>query len=48
MIGLKDIGSCFEGVIPAMMATCSLEGEPNITEISQVHLVDEKHVALSH
>jgi hypothetical protein len=48
MIALKDIGGCFEGVIPAMMATCSLEGEPNITEISQVHLVDEKHVALSH
>jgi predicted pyridoxine 5'-phosphate oxidase superfamily flavin-nucleotide-binding protein len=39
---------CFEGVIPAMMTTCSLEGEPNITEISQVHLVDDTHVALSH
>ena len=48
MIALRDIASCFEGVIPAMMATCSLEGEPNVTEISQVHLVDETHVALSH
>ena len=48
MIPLRDIATCFEGVIPAMMATCSLEGEPNVTEISQVHLVDEKHVALSH
>ncbi len=48
MIPLRSIASCFEGVIPAMMATCSLEGEPNITEISQVHLVNEKHVALSH
>jgi len=48
VISLKDISSCFEGVIPAMMSTCSLEGEPNVTEISQVHLVDEKHVALSH
>lgn len=48
MIPLRDIASCFEGVIPAMMATCSLEGEPNVTEISQVHLVDETHVALSH
>jgi putative methionine-R-sulfoxide reductase with GAF domain len=48
MIALGDISSCFEGVIPAMMATCSLEGEPNVTEISQVHLVDERHVALSH
>ena len=41
LIPLRSIASCFEGVIPAMMATCSLEGEPNITEISQVHLVDE-------
>jgi len=48
VIPLREIATCFEGVIPAMMATCSLEGEPNVTEISQVHLVDEKHVALSH
>src|SRR5262245_21626173 len=48
MISLRDIPECFEGVIPAMMTTCSLEGEPNITEISQVHLVDDRHVALSH
>jgi len=48
MIALRDIATCFEGVIPAMVATCSLEGEPNVTELSQVHLVDEKHVALSH
>ena len=48
MISLRDIPECFEGVIPAMITTCSLEGEPNITEISQVHLVDDRHVALSH
>jgi len=48
VISLRDIPECFEGVIPAMMTTCSLEGEPNITEISQVHLVDDQHVALSH
>jgi predicted pyridoxine 5'-phosphate oxidase superfamily flavin-nucleotide-binding protein len=48
VIALRDIPECFEGVIPAMMTTCSLEGEPNITEISQVHLVDDRHVALSH
>jgi len=48
VIALRDIATCFEGVIPAMMATCSLEGEPNVTEISQVHLVDDRHVALSH
>jgi hypothetical protein len=48
VISLRDIPECFEGVIPAMITTCSLEGEPNITEISQVHLVDDRHVALSH
>jgi len=48
VISLRDIPECFEGVIPSMMTTCSLEGEPNITEISQVHLVDDRHVALSH
>jgi hypothetical protein len=48
VISLRDIPECFEGIIPAMMTTCSLEGEPNITEISQVHLVDDRHVALSH
>ena len=48
MISPRDIPECFEGIIPAMMTTCSLEGEPNITEISQVHLVDDTHVALSH
>jgi len=48
VISVRDIPECFEGVIPAMMTTCSLEGEPNITEISQVHLVDDQHVALSH
>jgi len=48
VIPLRDIPECFEGIIPAMMTTCSLEGEPNITEISQVHLVDDTHVALSH
>jgi len=48
VISLRDLPECFEGIIPAMMTTCSLEGEPNITEISQVHLVDDRHVALSH
>ncbi len=44
---LKDLAPCFQGVIPAMMATCSRDGEPNVTYISQVHLIDAGHVALS-
>jgi len=44
---LEDLGPCFQGVIPAVLATCSKEGEPNVTYLSQVHYVDGRHVALS-
>lgn len=44
---LEDLGPCFQGVVPAMVATCALDGEPNITYLSQVYYVDPKHVALS-
>jgi adenylate cyclase len=37
----------FEGVVPALLATCSIEGMPNLTWLSQVFRVDERHVALS-
>src|SRR5262245_18334120 len=32
---------------PAVMVTCSADGVPNVTVISQVYYVDETHVALS-
>ncbi|HSV35417.1 MAG TPA: GAF domain-containing protein [Ramlibacter sp.] len=44
---LGDIRPCLEGAIPAVMATCSAEGMPNVAYISQVYYVDERHVALS-
>lgn len=44
---LQDIRGCFEGAIPAVMATCSADGVPNVAYISQVFYVDESHVALS-
>ena len=44
---LQDIASCFEGVLPSPISTCSKEGFPNATYLSIVHLVDESHVALS-
>jgi hypothetical protein len=43
----KEIMPALQGVIPSNITTCSLSGEPNSTEISQVHYVDDHHVALS-
>ncbi len=47
MIALTSIRDCFEGVIPSVVATLDAEGVPNVSYLSQVHLVDDYHVALS-
>lgn len=39
--------AAFQGVIPALLATCARDGEPNVTYLSQVHYLDPRHVALS-
>lgn len=44
---LTDLRPCFEGAVPSVMATADAQGEPNVTLISQVDYVDERHVALS-
>ena len=46
-IPLAEIARCFEGEIPAILATCSAAGEPNVGHLSQVFLVDDQHVAIS-
>ncbi|HVK87469.1 MAG TPA: GAF domain-containing protein [Kofleriaceae bacterium] len=46
-IQLAELDRCFHGIVPGMIATCDREGVPNISYISQLHLIDEKHVALS-
>lgn len=43
-----EIKPAMQGVIPSTMVTCSLDGVPNVTDISQVWYVDADHVALSH
>ncbi len=44
---LDSIRACLEGAVPGVMATCALDGTPNVTIISQVEYVDADHVALS-
>ena len=46
-LSLDDVRPCFEGAIPAMMATCAPDGTPNVAYLSQVDYVDGQHLALS-
>ena len=44
---MAELRPCLEGAIPAVMATVAADGTPNVAYLSQVHHVDEQHVALS-
>ncbi|HVS18900.1 MAG TPA: pyridoxamine 5'-phosphate oxidase family protein, partial [Planctomycetota bacterium] len=44
---LSELARCFQGVMPSVIATCGLDGEPNVAYLSHVHYLDETHVALS-
>jgi predicted pyridoxine 5'-phosphate oxidase superfamily flavin-nucleotide-binding protein len=44
---LYDLFLCFEGAVPAVVATASADGQPNITYLSRVRLVDGERIALS-
>jgi GAF domain-containing protein len=46
-LSLDAIRDCLEGAVPSAVATCSSDGMPNVTYVSQVHFVDSAHVALS-
>jgi hypothetical protein len=43
-----EIKPAMQGVIPSHVVTCSGDGTPNASAISQVFYVDADHVALSH
>ena len=43
-----EIKAAMQGVIPSHVVTCSADGTPNASVISQVYYVDADHVALSH
>jgi len=44
---LNQIRSCLEGAVPSTIATCAADGTPNVAMLSQVHYVDDGHVALT-
>jgi len=46
-LGLESMASCFQGLIPATLFTCALDGTPNAAFLSHVDYVDPQHVALS-
>lgn len=43
----REVLPALQGVIPSTIATASSDGTPNVTAISQVYYVDDRHVALS-
>lgn len=45
---VDSIRRCLEGAIPATMATCAIDGTPNVAYLSQVEYVDAQHLALSY
>ena len=47
MTRLESLASCFQGLIPATLFTCSRAGIPNAAFLSHVDYVDPEHVALS-
>ena len=44
---LESMASCFQGLIPATLYTCSKDGIPNAAYLSHVEYYDPTHVALS-
>ncbi len=46
-IDLESLDRCFHGIIPCAVATCSRDGTPNVSYVSQLQYVDANHVALS-
>ena len=46
-VALESLATCFQGLLPAQLFTCSRDGMPNAAYLSHVDYVDSSHVALS-
>ena len=46
-VTLESLTTCFQGIWPAQLFTCSRDGIPNAAYLSHVDFVDAGHVALS-
>jgi hypothetical protein len=44
---LAGLELCFEGAVPAVVATAAADGTPNITYLSRVQRIDDERIALS-
>ncbi|MGA8260687.1 MAG: GAF domain-containing protein [Arenicellales bacterium] len=44
---LDGVRAAMEGAVPPAVATCDLDGVPNVSYLSQVEYVDPQHLALS-
>lgn len=46
-IHLSQLRDCFQGVVPSLMCTYDSEYKPNVSYLSHVEYIDEKHIALT-
>ena len=45
-VALASLNLCFEGAVPAVVATAAADGTPNVTYLSRVRMVDDDHVVV--
>ena len=44
---LSKLDRCFTGIVPCLIGTADADGMPNVTYISHVQRIDDRHIALS-